>query len=180
MTPLLRKFAGAVVAACLSFTASVDAQTASYSYLGDACSGGRISQVGPVPFEVIGLPRIGQSFTVVTEGSANYIWGDLRRTYLRTGLSNTNIGNLALPVDLETLLPNVNICGTLYTSGEIPARMPNVFPHTMPVHFEILIPNDQNLLGVTFYQQVLSTELTLFSPQTATALSRAGVGTIGL
>ena len=170
-----------ILSAALLVGASVFAQSASYSLAGTACTTGRLNPaVGPVPFSVRGVPRLGSSFTIVTEGTAGYPWGVRRQVFLITGVSNTMSGGVALPFDISTLNPGQPWCGELRTSPEVTTRVPTVRPYTMPAQVTIAVPNVVSLAGTRFYQQVVSIEFSSFGPPfRAVALSQGGQGTIG-
>ena len=157
------------------------AQTASYAFSGTGCTGGRLLRtMGPVPLSVRGLPRIGQTFEVLSEGSHSYIWDANRLTFLLTGVSNTSANGFPLPVDISQFFPGEPYCGLLRTSADISVRMPFTNDPLALVSLSISIPNAPALLGVGFYQQVLSWERTTFGPPfRAASLSRGGIGTIG-
>ena len=160
----------------------LSAQAASYSLFGIACSTGRISaQFGPVPLSARGLPRLGTSFEILTEGSARYQWGNTRTVYVLTGASNTTAGGVPLPFDVAALHPGWPYCGLLHTSGEIVVRVPTLADPLAiaPVRFDV--PNHSALLGITLYQQVVSMEFAPFGPPFASmALSAAGRCVLGL
>jgi hypothetical protein len=169
--------AAAVLALCLAPAA----QTAAYTIVGSGCSTGRITPfLGPVPFTVQGLPRLGSTFTIATEGSTSYPWGTRRIVVLITGLSNTSAGGAPLPFDISTLFPGQPVCGLLRTSPEIVTRVASVAHFQDPVHISFAVPNDPALAGARFYQQALSRESSTFGPPFgAISLSAGGEATIG-
>lgn len=170
-----------IAVAALSAAAVAPAQTASYTFVGSSCTGGRLSPtVGPVPLSVRGLPRLGMSFEVVTECSTGYPWGVRRAVTLITGRSNQQLGGLTLPFDISTLFPGQPVCGLLRTSNEVSIPVPLLSHYTTPAVLRIDVPNNAALLGVNFFQQVVSVEASTFGPPfRAIALSRMGHGVIG-
>lgn len=170
-----------LAAVTLGLAPFVSAQAASYTFFGAACTTGRISPLGPVPFTVVGTPRLGMSFDVVTECTASYPWGNRRNVLLLTGASNTAIGGVRLPFDLALLSPADPFCGLLRTSSEVVLSVPRQLDYTTPSQLTFQVPNLPALIGANFYQQVLSIELSTFGPPfRAMASSRAGHGVIGL
>jgi hypothetical protein len=112
----LRCFA-ALLLAIITPVGSLSAQNASYNIVGSGCRLGPTP--GVVPFSVQGLPRLGSTFTVITEGSGRYVWGGWRMTSIMIGLSNTSAGGFSLPFDIRQLFPNRRFyCGILRTSTE--------------------------------------------------------------
>lgn len=158
------------------------AQAASYSLSGPACTTGRLtSSLGAVPLVAIKAPRIGTTFEVETESSANYPWGNRRRVVLLTGFSNTSAGGAPLPFDLGSLALGAPICGLLSTSAEISIAVPMQLSYLTPSRIAIPIPNQTSLIGLRFYQQAASRETSSFGPPFfSLALSRLGTGVIGL
>ena len=171
-----------ILMAVLTTLSAASTQSASYRIVGTPCTTGRLtSGVGPVPLSVRGLPRIGTSFTVVTEGSARYPWGSSRAVFLFTGFSNTSAGGLRLPFDVSTLFPGEPFCGLLRTSAELRMPLPLVRDYRQAVGISFTIPNDRTLIGIRFFQQVMSLERSSFGPPfRAGSLSAGGEAVIGL
>lgn len=157
------------------------AQSASYRFIGAGCTTGRLSPgIGAVPFAVSGVPRLGGSFTVQTEGTANYPWGNRRTVFLLSGASDRSAFGVPLPFDVAGLSPGNPFCGLLRTSGEVVVQVPPASPYTALASVRFAIPNDPSLMGVVVHQQVLSIERSTFGPPfAALALSASGVATIG-
>lgn len=172
LTPVLAVFLCAAPAA---------AQTANYTFVGTSCTAGRLDPLaGAVPISVSGTPRLGGSFTVITEGSAGLPTGLRRSVYLLTGVSNTSAFGVPLPFDLGALSPGEPICGMLRTSAEAVVRVPSAPTPQTPVSIRFDVPNTTALLGAMLYQQVMSTEFSSFGPPfRSIALSAGGVATIG-
>ncbi len=167
-------------AGALTFAAAASAQAASYTLFGTNCSTGRIMTVaGATPFAAIGTPRLGTTFYIRTEGTANYPTGVRRIVFLLTGSSNQSAGPLRLPFQIGPGNSRRKACGFLYTSGEVAIRVPHVRDWRNPIDIPIAVPNSTTLLGGVFYQQVVTTESTSFGPQYGVQLSRAGKGVIG-
>jgi hypothetical protein len=166
----------------LLLPATLPAQGASYTIFGSACTTGRLSaQLGPVPFAVRGLPRLGSWFEIVTESSARYPWGNTRSVFLLTGRSNSNLNGLPLPFDISVLQPGSPYCGLLHTSSEVVTRLPSLGDYLASAVVRFDVPNSTALLGVTLYQQVLSIEGSTFGPpHSSMALSAAGRCILGL
>ncbi len=170
-----------LLAGCaLLFSVALPAQTASYTIVGSSCTTGRISPIGPVPFNVLGTPQLGATFTVETESSTTYPWGNRRNVVLFTGSSNTSVGGVPLPFDIGTLgSAQVPMCGLLRTSMEVRLPVPLGYYQT-PVRIVFRVPSSASMLGVSFYQQVLSAEFSAFGPPfNAYALSASGHGVVG-
>lgn len=167
----------------LTVATAAIAQSASYTVIGTPCTTGRLlSWVGPVPLSVQGVPRLGTTFTVVTECSASYPPGQRRTTFLLTGASNTSAGGLPLPFDLATLSPPGSTwCGMLGTSIDVMERVAPQPDFTTPGLMPIAVPNLAALAGARFFQQVVSIERDTFgSPRLGVSLSALGQGVIGL
>ena len=167
--------------AALALCAPATSQLASYRITGTGCTTGRLTlTIGPVPLSVQGVPRLGSSFTLVTEGTADYPWGRWRQVYLITGVSNTSSGGIRLPFDISTLFPGQPYCGLLRTSPEVVFYVPRVRDYRTPVRITFQVPNVPALAGWRFFQQVMSIERSAFGPPfRALALSAGGEGTIG-
>jgi hypothetical protein len=161
--------------------APLPAQTADYRILGPTCTTGRLDpQAGAVPISIRGLPRVGGFFEILAEGTMGLPNGIRRQVHLLTGTSNTAAFGVPLPFDIATLSPTEPICGLLRTSAEVAVRVPAAADPRALVAVRFDLPNSSALLGLTFYQQVLSTEFSSFGPPfRAIALSALGVGTIG-
>jgi hypothetical protein len=174
-----RALAGAAILAVAA--GSLAAQTASYTLVGTSCTTGRLTAaLGPVPFRAIGTPKLGGSFSIETEGSARYPWGNARQVLLLTGASNQWLGPVPLPFDIALLAPRQPFCGLLRTSADFAVRAPNVVDHTAPTQVVLPVPNVAALLGLSFYQQALSIESSSFGPPfVAWALSAGGHGVFG-
>jgi hypothetical protein len=149
--------------------ASALAQAGSYSFFGTGCG------FSPVPFGVTGVPSLGQRFVVESGVSDGGGCADgCVDHYLLTGDSNLSFRGLPLPFDLMNL--GLPACGLLRVS------IVHVTP-TVGVNVrgrgEVVfsIPNDVGLLGVRFYQQVLSTSCGMYG--CTWRFSNGGVGVIG-
>ncbi len=165
----------------LALSAAASAQTATFTLSGPACTTGRITPaLGAVPFSALNTPRIGTTFQVATESTANYPFGNNRQVYLLTGFSNSSLGGLPLPFDLASLNSSDPICGLLSTSAEVSTPVPLQASFMTPSIVSINIPNSTNLLGLAFYQQVASIETSTFGPPFfSLALSQLGTGVVG-
>lgn len=161
---------------------SLLAQAASYTIVGTSCTTGRISgHIGPVPLRNIGLPRLGTTFSIETESTASYPWGNRRTVLLLTGISNTSVGGVPLPFDISVLAPTEPFCGQLRTSMEFTATLPRQSDHTTPSRIDFQVPNTPSMIGVRLFQQVLSMESTTFGPPfRSVALSAGGEARIGV
>jgi hypothetical protein len=169
------------IVASLALAFPLAAQQASYTIVGASCTTGRISaQIGPVPLRAIGTPRLGTTFSIETESTASYPWGNRRTVLLLTGVSNTAAGGVPLPFDISVLSPNEPFCGQLRTSLEVIETLPRQTTHATPSQVHFTVPNAPWLLGATFFQQVLSIETTTFGPPFRSwALSAGGQAIIG-
>ena len=151
------------------------AQTASYSYI-DQKAPYANPAFGPL-LTAVNLPKVGTTFKVqvphpYTIGFIGpflpYLSVDF---YLALGVSNPN-------------LPIPGMSGYLFTSAEI---VLTAFPNTSGpvVTMSFPIPNSPQLVGVSFYQQVLSVLSSYpggiwnFPTTSCFALSRGGHGVIG-
>lgn len=170
------------LAAFLALAPSLTAQAASYTIVGTSCTTGRISaQIGPVPLRNIGLPRLGATFSIETESTASYPWGNRRTVLLLSGVSNTSAGGVPLPFDISVLSPTEPFCGLLRTSMEFIATLPRQSDHTTPSRIDFQVPNTPSMIGVRLFQQVLSIESTTFGPPfRSMALSAGGEARIGV
>ena len=129
--------------------ASATAQQASYTHFGQGCSNGE------PPFAVVGLPRIGGSFVVRTFASCHGLCLDGGiETWVLTGFSNTRFGAVALPFDLSSFGPR--FCGPLLTSIEVMDWTPRQPGPSGLAEVVFRVPNDQALVGLSFYQQVFT------------------------
>jgi len=164
-----------------AFTAHAVGQTASYRFVGTACTTGRLtSSIGPVYFAVSGVPRIGGRFTVITESDTDYPWGPRRMVWLITGISNTTTGGIKLPIDIAPLFPGQPYCGVLRTSVDVLLRAPFSPDYKQRVTMAFNVPNLRSLAGTKFYQQVMSQERSSFGPPfRSLSLSVGGEGTVG-
>ena len=159
----------------LALCAPVTSQLANYRIVGTGCTTGRITlTIGPVPLSVQGVPRLGSSFTVVTEGTADYPFGRWRQVFLITGVSNTSSGGLRLPFDISILFPGQPYCGLLRTSPEVVIWVPRVRDYRTPARIPFQVPNVPALAGSRFFQQVLSIERSAFGPPFRAAASMTG------
>jgi hypothetical protein len=146
-------------AAVPSLPTATLAQAASYTYFGtNQCS---------VPLSAT-LPRIGKTFQVTILGS----WSNPSswcNSYLFTSFQKRSA-----PASLAFLNGSCSTgCGELLIGAEsvILADASGTVPFT--------IPNDPNLVGVTFYQQALRQANYWFNCVVHHGLSNAGMGTIG-
>lgn len=170
------------LATFLALVPSLTAQAASYTIVGTSCTTGRISaQIGPVPLRNVGLPRLGTTFSIETESTATYPWGNRRTVLLLTGISNTSAGGVPLPFDISVLSPTEPFCGQLRTSMEFIATLPRQSDHTTPSRIDFQVPNTRSMIGVRLFQQALSIESTTFGPPfRSMALSAGGEAQIGI
>ena len=157
----------------LAVGAGLTGQSATYRVVGTSCTQTPFTSI---PFSVSGTPKLGSSFTVITGGSANLPWGNLRRAHMYIGVSNTQLGGLKLPFDISAL--GSGFCGILRTSAEIVIPIPRVVDYRVPIRITYQVPNLTSLVGVRFYQQVASRDFSTFGAD-YTTLSASGVGTIG-
>ncbi|MEZ5962705.1 MAG: hypothetical protein R3F56_02550 [Planctomycetota bacterium] len=143
-------------------------QSASYTFFGSACSGG-----GP-PFSVVGTPRLGGSFTLVTQTS-------VRRTRYETNDDVFILTGASTPgLDLRGLnLPGISACGFLLASTELILVAPATTLDPQPYSIVFPIPNVASLLGGTFHQQVLLLSRAISFPPHSLLASRGGRGVIG-
>jgi hypothetical protein len=163
--------------ALVASSSSLSAQQASYKIVGQGCRLG--SNLGPVPLAVVGLPKLGGKFTLVTECSTRFVTGVWRNTSIWIGLSNQTYGGLKLPFDIKALFPNKRLhCGVLRTSCEAILAVPRYANYKTPAKIDFQVPNSVALLGFKFYQQVVSVEGDTFG-HSALALSAGGEGVIG-
>lgn len=152
----------------LLLSGPVAAQAASYTYIDQKAPFKNPTGFGcswPVPWlTALNLPRIGTTFSVRTPQSFSDNFGGgcpkAGTTWIATGVSNPD-------------LRLGQFWGFLFTSAEVVMITPStLFPRMTTVNFTI--PNSSQLLGVSFYQQVLVSWLG--APK---RLTRGGVGVIG-
>lgn len=152
-------------------------QQASYSFFGQGCP------QGEPPFRVIGVPRLGGTFAVETNGSCRGLCLDGGVEYwVLTGVSNTRMGTLPLPFDTSVFTGQygayfTRFCGFLRTSMDSVIWTPAASQG--PVQVVFTVPNNPGLLGMSFYQQVLGYTWSSWVWQAGFALSRGGHGVIG-
>ena len=161
-------FASFLTVAVLSSAGAAHAQQGQYVYQGTDC--------GPASLSAVGVPRIGQTFTVHVPPDTSIVDGP--QSYLLTGFAA-----LPAPVDIGVLTghqpcgPIAAFCGLLYSSVEVVQRVPfGSFGSPFPV--QLPIPNDTTLVGLVFYQQNMTIG-SGFGPR-CVDLSRGGIGVIGV
>ncbi len=159
--PLLA--AAVLVAVC---HAPVTGQTASVTYYGATKCGGSPS------FSVTGLPRLGASIQIITDGSVQYPGGGSQNTLL-IGLSDQSVGGLKLPIDINAL--NFFWCGLLLNSNEV--WVP-VLATGRRVSMPFTVPKNPVTLGVSVYVQALRRR-TGVAPGVELFLSRGARLTVG-
>ena len=169
----MRRLVLSAVAALLFVPATLTAQKASYTYVG---TGARTCKAS-LTLVAVGLPKIGsKTFGIQVYAS----WGipsDYAIGWLLTGFSNKKFGGLTLPFDISVVGPSFE--GLLRNSIEIVQPGPPGQRNTL-VTIPFPIPNDQSLLGLSFYQQVLLQSSTTVRPGCwLYSLSRGGHGVIG-
>lgn len=117
------------------------AQAASYTYFGTGyCS--------TPSFTVTGLPTLGGTFVVQTEGSYGGFFG-VGTSRIITGFSSQSWGGVSLPYSIPGFF-----CGPLLVSVDFVLPVPTASPGTL-VSIPFTVPNDAALLGASFYQQVV-------------------------
>lgn len=129
----------AVLATAL-FAAAAAAQPASYGTFGQGCPSPATRRTPALAVE--GIPRLGKAFTVAVDdgGRAPGTFLDL----LVTGASNNAFGPFVLPWNAPFLSP----CPLRVSPDVLVPIAPG-----QPLSVSFLVPNDLNLLGLTFYQQ---------------------------
>jgi hypothetical protein len=137
---------------------SVEAQTASYTYINQKAPYGNPANPW---LKALGLPKIGTTFQVRVPGS-NLTTTQGEDHWLAFGVRNPNF--------------LISEPGFLYSSAEIVLRTPKGKAF---VTMSFPIPNSVQLLGSKFYQQVLQQSSCRPSCRQVFSFSRGGVGTIG-
>ena len=134
------------------------AQAATYKYINQSAN------PSPPWLTALNLPKVGTTFTVQVRGHSRRV-----SSWLAVGAKNPNV-----------VIPTLG--GVLFTSAEFVVRTPlsstsSGWPGMATVSFAI--PNSSQLLGATFYQQVLNSGFYQFGWGWTYRLSRGGVGVIG-
>jgi hypothetical protein len=179
-----------MIRACLVFVLSfalggvVSAQQASYAFFGESfwpCEPSYTPALVPV-----NVPRLGKTFRLKVAPSGSHSMHSSQEVFLITGFSRTAFGPLRLPYDVRVLTTDPlhdSWGGILYVSVDWIQLMP-WGPGTTPVEVAWDIPDDPLLVGLEFYQQVLS--VCSYGQgsgsdwlRVSRALSQAGRGRIG-
>lgn len=169
-----------LLTAALLAAASLSAQTASFTVFGTGCASQTPSMTAT------GLPRLGQTFTVISRPQAGCSFGGggstCRWLYLMTGLSNSQIGGQPLPMLLPTTLTGGEVGCVLYTSAD--AIVPGTDnPFALETLVTFTVPSDPRLLGVRLYHQwlvaVQATSMTTGATRYSMRLSAAAESLIG-
>jgi len=162
-----------LAAACVAALAgAAPAQLATYGYFGTPGTVGCGPFGDQVTHTAANLPRIGTTFTVdvpASNGDCSYLC-NLR--LFATGLSNTSFQGVPLPIATP------GGCGQLRISLDLIELMPIGSATGASFPTSLGIPNNPNLVGMTFYQQSVSLTYIL-GGLNAVAWGRAGEGTIG-
>jgi len=137
-TPFFAMLAAALLPSALS------AQSATYEYFGTG-------YCATPSFTVTGLPVLGGSFAVETPGSYSGFF-QVSQSLLITGVSDQTWSGLPLPYAFP------GFCGPLLASVESLKSVASVPTPGTLVSTPLTIPNDANLLGASFYQQVVQIE----------------------
>jgi len=164
-----------VIACATTLSANVATQSATYTYFGSAgthiCAG-----LTNLSHTATNLPRIGTTFSVelpISQGfSCSY---DCTVYLLATGLSNTTFQGVPLPV--ATPSATAYTCGMLQVSLDMLELVPFGITSTT-WQSNLVIPNDTNLVGMSFYQQAIEMRFIL-GWHYSTSWGIGGHGTIG-
>ena len=138
----------------------LSAQTPTFNTFGvnNACA------FGPGQVYPITLPRIGNFFTFGYYSSGNIIGSNyIVLKELLFGFSNTKWAGRNLPftsASIQTAYPNIIACGDLLVSIDYSYFIPIYSPQIM-LFSTYYIPNTTTLLGLPFYQQLVSFNLSL-------------------
>lgn len=179
-----------MIRACLVFVlcsvlgGSASAQRAIYNFFGEGawpCLPSYRPALAPV-----NVPRIGETFRLLVAPSEYGFSHASHQVFLITGFSRTTFGSLRLPFDVRMLTTDPlhdSWGGNLYVSVDWIQLMPPGAGWT-PIEVAWDIPDDPLLVGLEFYQQVLSVCSAGQSGGMDTirvwrALSQAGRGRIG-
>ena len=161
-----------VACVAASSICSLAAQSASYTYFGVPGTVGCGPFSPQVVHTAVNLPKLGTTFQAnvpASSGTCSYL---CNMQFFLTGLSNTSFQGVPLPHY------TFSSCGMLRVSMDVVEVMPMggstgaTFPSTL------VIPNDPNLAGLSFFQQPVSLTYIL-GGLNATAWGRAGHGVIG-
>ncbi len=169
----MRRLVLSALAATLFVPATLTAQAASYSYVGKGAANCFVPPPTPT-LVAMGLPKIG-STTFGIQVDVSWVSGVYRSFgLLLTGFSNTSYGGLTLPFDISVL--SFIYRGLLRNSIEIIQPVPvDNLGRFVTIPFPI--PNDNGLLGFSFYQQVYVQQISWLCMRNT--LSRGGHGVIG-
>ena len=118
-----------------------------------------------LPMLVSGAPRPGNTIQIVSRGTV-LVANHFVPTYVMLGLSTNWIGSLPLPLAISSQFPGASSCGQLLQSADWMALMPAATQWLPTVAFDIAIPNDPDLIGLSLACQTLLAA-NMFYPQYA-------------
>jgi len=153
----------------LMLAAPAHAQQASYTYFGTPGTVGCGPFSSQVTHSAATLPRIGTTFVANVPSSTGMCSYLCNLRLFATGFSNSSFAGVSLPSAA------LGGCGMLQVSLDYIELMPMTGTSSSSV---LAIPNNPNLIGLSFYQQSISLTYIL-GYLNAVAWGVAGHGTIG-